>query len=64
MLAYSFRGLVHYHHVRELVSTQAEMVLERKLRVLYPDPQGAGEEERATGTDCVVTGSHVNMCVL
>jgi hypothetical protein len=28
-LAYSFRGLVHYHHDRKHGSMQADMVLER-----------------------------------
>ena len=36
MLAYSFRGLVHYHHGGDLGGMQADMVLEEQLRVLYP----------------------------
>jgi hypothetical protein len=36
-LAHSFRGLVHYHHD----SMQADMVLEKELRALHPDPQAA-----------------------
>ena len=34
-LAYSFRGLVRYHHGGKHGSVQADMVLERELRVLY-----------------------------
>jgi hypothetical protein len=33
-LAYSFRGLVHYHHGRKHGTVQADMVLEKQLRVL------------------------------
>ena len=33
-LTYSFRGLVHYHHGRKHGSMQANIVLERELRVL------------------------------
>jgi hypothetical protein len=29
-VAYSFRGLVHYHHGRKHVSVQADMVLEKE----------------------------------
>jgi hypothetical protein len=35
-LAYSFRGLVYYHHVEKHGNLQADMMLE-KLRVLHPD---------------------------
>jgi hypothetical protein len=31
-LPYSFRGLIHYHHVQKHGTTQADMVLERELR--------------------------------
>jgi hypothetical protein len=34
-LAYSFRGLVHYHHCRKHGGMQADMVLEEELRVLH-----------------------------
>jgi hypothetical protein len=44
MLAYTFRGLVHYHHGWEHGSTQVDMVLEKELRVSHPDPQAAGRE--------------------
>ena len=37
-----FRGLVHCHHGGKHGGMQADMVLERKLRVLHMDPQGAG----------------------
>jgi hypothetical protein len=40
LIAYSFRGLVHYQHCH----TQADMVLEKELRVLHPDPQAAERE--------------------
>ena len=43
-LAYSFRGSVHYHHGRKHGSMQADMVLEKELRVLHLDPQAAGRE--------------------
>jgi hypothetical protein len=39
-LAYSFRGLVQYHHGRKLDTVQADMVLE-ELRVLHLDPQAS-----------------------
>jgi hypothetical protein len=37
-LAYSFRGLVHYHHGGKHGSIQAVMVQEKELRVLHLDP--------------------------
>ena len=37
-LAYSFRGLVHYHHGRKHGSIQADMVLEEP-RILHLDPK-------------------------
>jgi hypothetical protein len=40
-LAYSFRGFVHYHHGGKHDSIQADMRLEKKLRVLHLDPQAA-----------------------
>ena len=36
-LAYSFRGLDYYHHDRKHGSVQAEVILERELRVLHYD---------------------------
>jgi hypothetical protein len=36
-IPYGFRDLVHYHHYREYVCTQANMVLDKELRVLHPD---------------------------
>lgn len=33
-----FRGLIHYHHGRKRGSVQADVVLEKKLRVLHLDP--------------------------
>jgi len=40
-LAYSFRGSVHYRHYGRQGSIQADMVLEKELRVLHLDPQAA-----------------------
>ena len=34
-LPYRFRGLVHYYHSRKNSSIQADMVLEKELRVLH-----------------------------
>jgi hypothetical protein len=39
---YNFRGLVHFHHGRKHGGTQADIVLEKELRVLYLDWQTAG----------------------
>jgi hypothetical protein len=36
-LAYSFRGLVHYLYEEKHGSMQAEIVLEKELRVLHLD---------------------------
>ena len=38
-LAYRFRDLVYYHHGGKHGSMQADMVLEKELRVLHLDPQ-------------------------
>ena len=43
-LAYSFRNLVHYHHGRKHGGMQADIMLETKLRVLYPDWQVIGKD--------------------
>jgi hypothetical protein len=40
-LAYSFRGLVFYHHDRTHGSIQTGLVLEKKLRVPHLDPKAA-----------------------
>jgi hypothetical protein len=40
-LAYSFRDLVHYHHGKQHGSVQADMMVEKELRVLHLDPQSA-----------------------
>lgn len=42
-LAYNFRVLVHYHHGGECVGMQADMVLEKELRVLHLDLQASGD---------------------
>jgi hypothetical protein len=41
-LAYRFRGSVHYHHRGKLSDTQADMVLEKELRV----PRSAGRKKK------------------
>jgi hypothetical protein len=46
-LAYSFRGSVHYLHGGKHGSVQADMVLEKKLRVLHLDLKAA-EGDRFT----------------
>jgi len=38
---YCFRGLVHCHHDRKHGGTQADMTLEKELRVLLLDLQAA-----------------------
>ena len=43
-LAYSFRGLIYYHHGGKHGSMHADMVLDKEMRVLYLDPQRAGKE--------------------
>jgi hypothetical protein len=43
-LAYSFRGLVHYHQGRKHGSVQADMVLEKNLRVLHRYLKAAAEK--------------------
>jgi len=40
-LAYSFRGSVHYQHDRKHGGMQADVMPEKELRVLHPDPQAA-----------------------
>jgi hypothetical protein len=40
-MPYSFRGLVHYHHGRKNGNIQADMLMEKELRVLHPDQQAA-----------------------
>jgi hypothetical protein len=45
--AYKFRGLVHYLHAGKRGSTQADMVLEKELRVLDHYLQTAGGSHRA-----------------
>ena len=41
---YSFRGLVQYHHSKKHRSMQADMVLEKKMRVLHFDLQATDSE--------------------
>jgi hypothetical protein len=43
---YNFRSLVHYHHGRKHGSKQADVVLEKELRVLHLDLQ-------AVDGDCI-----------
>ena len=42
-LAYNFKGLVHYHYGGKYGVTQADIVLEKEMRVLYPDRQATGQ---------------------
>jgi hypothetical protein len=44
-LAHSFRGLVRYQHGRKHGGGEADMVLEKEVRVLSLDPQAAGGEK-------------------
>ena len=44
-LVYRFTGLVHYQHGREHGSRQADMVLEKELRVLHLGPRAAEKED-------------------
>ena len=39
--AYKFKSVVHSQHDRKHGSTQADMVLEKELRVLHLDPRAA-----------------------
>jgi hypothetical protein len=43
-LAYRFRVFIHYCHGKKLGGIQEDMVLEKELKVLYPDEQAAGRE--------------------
>ena len=47
-LAYSFRGLVRYHHGRKHGDMQAGTVLEKELRVLHLDTQAIGSDLSTT----------------
>ena len=40
-LAYSFRSLIHYYHSKKHGSVQADMMLEKELRVLHLDRKAA-----------------------
>lgn len=40
-MAYNFGDLVHYYHGGKPGSSQADMVLDNELRVLYIDPWAA-----------------------
>ena len=46
-LACRFRGSVHYHHGRKHGSVQADMVLEKKPRVLKLDPKAVWNPQAA-----------------
>ena len=48
-LASSFRGLVHYSRGRKRDGAQADMVLEKELRVQHLDPQAAGRDSEPLG---------------
>jgi hypothetical protein len=38
-LAHIFRSLVHYHHHESHGSIQADIIVEKELKVLHLDPQ-------------------------
>lgn len=40
-LAYSFRGLIRYHHGEKHDGMQADILLKKEPRVLHLDPQAA-----------------------
>jgi hypothetical protein len=46
-LSHSFKCLVHYSHGGKLGGTQADMVLEKQLRILHPDLQAAERNHKA-----------------
>jgi hypothetical protein len=48
--AYSFRGSVHYHHSRKHGSLQADMLLEKKLRVLHLEPNAGRRGPSSIGS--------------
>ena len=48
-LAYTFRGLIHYRHGGNHGTMQADMLLEKELRVLHLDRQAAGRESKPLG---------------
>lgn len=43
-LAYSFKDLVHYCHRRKHGGMEADMLLEKELKVLHMNPQAPGRE--------------------
>ena len=48
-LASSFRGLVHCQYDRKHSGMQADMVLDKELKVLYLDSQAAGNRPSGPG---------------
>ena len=44
-----FRGAVHYQHGRKHGSVQADMVLEKELRVLHLDQQTTERDSKPLG---------------
>jgi hypothetical protein len=44
-----FRGLDHYHHGGKHGGLQAEVDLEKELRVLHLDPQASGRDNELLG---------------
>ena len=56
-LAYRFRGSVRYHHSGKHGSIQADMVLEKELRVLHLDP-------KAAEGDCLSYSIELSICDL
>jgi hypothetical protein len=53
-------GWPHYHNVEKQGSTQADMLLERKLRVLHPDQQAIGKEKVYAMCTHTYTQIHTN----
>jgi hypothetical protein len=49
-MAYSFRGSVHYHHGRKHGRLQADLDLEKEVRVLRLDPKAARRRLSSAGS--------------
>jgi hypothetical protein len=50
VLPYSFKGSIHYHHDGKHGRLMADMVLEKKLRVLHLDPKAAKRRLSSTAS--------------
>jgi hypothetical protein len=51
---FEFRGFVHFYHGRKHGYIQTDIVLERQLRVPYPDQQAAGRESNTEPGLCIL----------